>query len=548
MALPAGVTQLGTFKGAKGDKGLTGTLAYATVETVPADQPASVEMIGPENNRGAHFRVSRGLPGPGAIENDEAIATYIGADDSETATALMRRYVSSVTMAGPGIDPTGVTDSTVAMQAIIDANPNGQIYVPAGVYKFTTLRLDAGQLLFGVGRSTYRDRYSVFGTPGWLDDANFGGAVLRSTAATGTAITIVDPTEVTEGGLLDLTLIGPGSGAAVGVQIGGISPIKSTVNPKIRNVAIGNFATGAQLAYVNEGVFDGWTFRGCQLAIEFVAAVNHNVFTGLDIQWCGDGVRIAIGCYANTFLSPIFQSDSGVAVRSAGTKTAFYNPYFENIGQQAMIISGMGNKVDSPFINDVGDIIQIDAGASENEIENFGWQGAAGAIVDNGSRTRISGRTNNVSGTGTGRVVIDPGEPGTPFGLWKGFNPTLGGTGWAIGNGTIVASYTRIGRTIHERVLITFGSTSTFGSASPTVSLPTDAVPQSRGMFEAVGVRNGVGSFRLFPRISAIGGSAVLINAMGANGQGVAMTATTPAAWASGDTLEVYGTYEATLL
>jgi len=92
MALPADVKQLGTFQGAKGDKGLTGTIAYATAETIPADQPADAEMIGPESNRGAHFQIPRGLPGVNALANDEATATYISAEDSDTAAALRAAY------------------------------------------------------------------------------------------------------------------------------------------------------------------------------------------------------------------------------------------------------------------------------------------------------------------------------------------------------------------------------------------------------------------------------------------------------------------------
>lgn len=72
MALPAGVAQLGTFKGAKGDdgkngakgdKGDTGSLAFATAESVPADQPASVQMQGLMSNRGGTFQDPSRPPG-----------------------------------------------------------------------------------------------------------------------------------------------------------------------------------------------------------------------------------------------------------------------------------------------------------------------------------------------------------------------------------------------------------------------------------------------------------------------------------------------------
>lgn len=69
MALPAGVTKLGSFKGAKGD---TGTIAFATAETIPWTATPEVEMVGPESNRGAHFRIPLPLPGPETVNNDDA--------------------------------------------------------------------------------------------------------------------------------------------------------------------------------------------------------------------------------------------------------------------------------------------------------------------------------------------------------------------------------------------------------------------------------------------------------------------------------------------
>ncbi|MEJ6554013.1 M14 family metallopeptidase [Microbacterium esteraromaticum] len=87
--LPVGVKKLGSFKGDKGNKGDTGSLAFATAESVPANEAATVEMVGPESNRGAHFKVPRGLPGTNAAANDEAFATYLGAPDSQTRGALV---------------------------------------------------------------------------------------------------------------------------------------------------------------------------------------------------------------------------------------------------------------------------------------------------------------------------------------------------------------------------------------------------------------------------------------------------------------------------
>lgn len=479
-------------------------------------------------------------------ENASAITVIEDAIDGRLSDASLEgKFVRGIIMAGADIDPTGVADSTAGMQAVIDANPNGTIDVPEGVYKFGVLTLSQGQVLRGVGRSTYRDRYSVFGTPGWMNDANFGGTILRSTAASGVAVTIVDPDEVTEGGMENITLIGPGSGTATGVQLGGISPIKSLVNPQLTNVVIGNFARGFVMAYVNEGEFNSLIIRGCLVAGKFEVAVNHNIFNMLDVQWCGEGIEISSNSYSNTFLTPIFQSNTGWGVLLRGTKNLFLNPYFENNGGAIQVFAGANaNKFETPFLNSLVDKILILAASFDNEVSNVSWSGAAATVEDNGSRTRVSGRIANLSGTATDRVVVDPGRAGTTFGPWDSFTPVITGLGWAFGNATVTGRMRRSGRTISGRIMIVWGDTSTFGGGAPKLSLPY--VPVSRGMVQAHAVRNTVGSFDLFPRID-LSAATVNINARSAagNGAAAAFTATYPATWQPGDTLEVFFDYEA---
>ena len=458
--------------------------------------------------------------------------------DYESAVRRARRALAEFRV-------RGVSTNISFLQAVLDDNPNTKIVVPGGVFKFTTLTLSAGQVLIGVGRSMYRDRFSTIGGAGWMVNANFGGTVLRSTATTGTAIVIVDPGEVTEGGLRDLSLVGPGSGTSVGVQLGGISPIKSLVNAQIHNVLVGNFATGAKLSYVNEGVFVAWIFRGCTTAVEFVSNVNHTSWTGLEAQWCGDGIIIPSTCYANAFESFIGQSLSGTAVEIGGAKNSFSNAYLEAVVDDGfrLLSTANANRVDSPTLMNSGSRVVVNLGAVDNQLLNIGWSGSAAAIVDNGTRTRISGKIENLTGTGPQRLVIDPAVSGSPFGPWQAFTPAMGGTGWALGDAAVAAAYTKIGRTVHFRIFIVFGSTSTYGTASPTLTLPV--TPLRRAHVDAIMVRNGVGSYRMSPRVSTDGAASVAVNALGTNGLTAAVTATHPATWAASDTLEVYGTFEA---
>lgn len=141
MALPAGVTRLGTFKGDKGETGDTGTLAFATAESVPAGDSAAVEMLGPVSNRGAHFKIPRGLPGVNAVPADEAVAQYLDATDSATGIAfrdMLREISQSVNASQFGAIGDGVVDDTAALNAAIVATPDGgRLIIPAGTYRLT---------------------------------------------------------------------------------------------------------------------------------------------------------------------------------------------------------------------------------------------------------------------------------------------------------------------------------------------------------------------------------------------------------------------------
>lgn len=62
------------------------------------------------------------------------------------------------------------------------------------------------------------------------------------------------------------------------------------------------------------------------------------------------------------------------------------------------------------------------------------------------------------------------------FGAWGSYTPTWGASSApAIGNGTISGGYSQIQKTVHFRVGVTFGTTTTFGTGNYTLTIPTTA-------------------------------------------------------------------------
>lgn len=171
-------------------------------------------------------------------------------------------------------------------------------------------------------------------------------------------------------------------------------------------------------------------------------------------------------------------------------------------------------------------------------------------------------RSGSIAGIAVGSVPVwngttwvkPSGTPdGTKFlrddGSWGGafatYVPAWGSTGAApaLNNGTIAGRYIQVGKLVFFKIILTIGSTSTFGTAAWKFTLPVAAAA-------------AVASQNVLVRSVDVSTSAVYHQ--GANVESVsgAIPSTfaspvtyydgaVPFAWATGDTLEISGTYEA---
>lgn len=142
---------------------------------------------------------------------------------------------------------------------------------------------------------------------------------------------------------------------------------------------------------------------------------------------------------------------------------------------------------------------------------------------------------------GVVRLLIDSAGlisgTGPSFGF-ASYTPTL--SGWIIGNGTINGVYTKLGRTVWFKQLLTIGSTTTI-SGSPIFTLPVTADNSfGTGVFQCV-YDNGSTPFGGMARMTST--TQVTSYVMGTNGQLNALSTTSPFTWATGHTLMVSGTY-----
>lgn len=132
---------------------------------------------------------------------------------------------------------------------------------------------------------------------------------------------------------------------------------------------------------------------------------------------------------------------------------------------------------------------------------------------------------------------------GTSMGAWTAWTPVISGTGWALGNGTATGRWVQIGKVVHFTAVITFGSTSTFGGSPLAITQPTTASAavhvmgaqyfdtSAGALYRAVLSLSGAGPFN-----PTVLGTAGLVSYL---------TTSNPFTWATGDTIQISGTYEA---
>ena len=168
-----------------------------------------------------------------------------------------------------------------------------------------------------------------------------------------------------------------------------------------------------------------------------------------------------------------------------------------------------------------------------NHTTSTAAHGATGANV---GTTNVQTLTNKTLSTGT---KIGAGTDVS--GAWVAYTPTWSAsvTAPSLGNGTLTGYYQQIGKTIHFRITLTFGSTTNKGSGGYLFSLPSNATTDSRAI--------GQGSYRDVSGGSDYGRIALLISAQNVQLQDMSggRVNDSTLAWASGDTITLSGTYEA---
>lgn len=297
-------------------RGPAARITEVSAESVPSAQSAVVEMTGPDQGRAFKFKIPRGLPGVNALENDEAIATYLLAPDTDTAKAVAATVGRGLSVASYGAVGDLTTDDTAAIQAALDAGGDGSTItlVPGKKYRVT------GSLITHLWQRIE------------------GAAIQNSTGGTAPAELVFDVSGSTAGirarsytYLKDLLIRGPGD--AVGTCIG-VQMYDGTSNAiSMENVSINDWATGAHLNGVYYGWFQRPEFRRNGVGLRITSSLNITINNPqINAQRAGGTPGVGIdGCARalSIFGGSIEQFQSGIKVFHSETLNLF-GVYFES--------------------------------------------------------------------------------------------------------------------------------------------------------------------------------------------------------------------------
>jgi hypothetical protein len=134
-------------------------------------------------------------------------------------------------------------------------------------------------------------------------------------------------------------------------------------------------------------------------------------------------------------------------------------------------------------------------------------------------------------------------------GVWATWTPTW--TNITVGNGTVTARYTQIGKSVFFFLELVFGSTTAITAGYPSVSIPISpkiSDSNAGGITTARYLQTGTAWFHGIPALSGSGAATISLGCMDVTGSFVTETgisATAPFTWATGHKLFVQGFYEA---
>lgn len=259
-----------------------------------------------------------------AAERNVDAADVVGFAEAVQAEAV-NTFVGAVALVGVGIDPTGVADSTAAIQAKIDSAPDGSlIYLPPGIYKCGNLVLqDKTDLTF-----------TGDGTINWTGTAGGGDSIGIQLAGTLANVTISD-----------LRLNGDGIAANRHAGVWNYSGTFLT-NIKVLRNRITNVGLGISTGADGSGNVDGYLIEGNDLdnIVGTVAGTGYGLHHGSS-KATSSGVRIVNNIVRRCQRHSIYQGKGSGTIISGNQIFAHRQGVAQDSERGAIIVARSTNVI-----------------------------------------------------------------------------------------------------------------------------------------------------------------------------------------------------------
>jgi len=473
----------------------------------------------------------------------------------------------------PGIDWTGATDSSAAVQAgitaagtgaKIDFGRNGKVRCDTGLTLLAFQTIEGTVFQLGTGTPALVE----------IDFSHLTGAAVGITCASSNTIS-------------HLLLRGPGYTAATQTGVNG-----GAYAPEFDHCQFFSWPTAVALTNSYYSVFNRCEWMYNAVGVEITGCTNLNFYAPrfrcrntTSTAW-GTALHMTAGGYdawdVNIHGGSIEDYQTGI-VPGVGAQINLFGVYFESAtapsptGINANSVDGvcLGLYGCGVYMQGHSAWVSTGGGLKSTLVGSGNKFGATTASTTTPSAYAVAGTGAgyiNVSLTGDNWATVTKGNyytgtatlprdnftvvpphgaanagivylgASSPLGLpWTPFTSTWWSTGTqpALGNGTWSGSrYATSGKTVVFRLVLTVGSTSTFGTGAYLFNAPVTALAQG-GSYPVIASIGGV-FYTGVARFSTTAAFAVYLSS-----PAVAMTPTAPATLASGDTVTISGTYEA---
>jgi hypothetical protein len=226
----------------------------------------------------------------------------------------------------------------------------------------------------------------------------------------------------------------------------------------------------------------------------------------------------------------------------------------------ALAIRTLGNAIDSSMVDLLGGttgqvlskasntnmdftwVTTDDANAIQNSIVDAKGDLIAATANDTPARLAVGANGEMLVADSTAATGLD-WKTATEQYPWQGWTPTF--TNISLGNGTVVARYQQIRKTVNVEFQLTFGSTTTITNP-PYISVPVTMKLYGNIAYYATYLDSGTAEFVGY--IGCPNGALFEVACQLASttyAQGTAVTSTVPFTWTTGDRISFRATYEA---